>query len=422
MATSWKQEVSLRLAQHRSRRGLPAAKPVAPARSFSTANSRAAEAAARVAQRYSQVPSYSQMFSSEASVPLPVAWSPAPLAPLPVVQAAPAFLRSAPASPRQWEPDLLPEPSSLNWEPDLPSPQPAKPYSLPTSLEAWENEYSNFGWMPDHRLHPISLVSAKVAAPAPPAVEAFRSDEWDQPVSVQVWENSSLEPVEPDMPIPANLIEFPRELVAARKMRPQRADRLAVQERQLSIFEVAPEAISTEPELVSTAHAAAWPEPEWSGMEYKAELVDEPEQLEVPDPLSELEVAPLGSRLSAALVDGAAITAAGVGMALMAMTFTGHPLTARIAALGAVSAFVFAGLLYHAFFLILAEDTPGMRCAGISLCTFDGRIPTPAELRSRLGALLLSMVPMGLGVAWVLFDEDHLSWHDRLSNTYPRKR
>jgi len=26
-----------------------------------------------------------------------------------------------------------------------------------------------------------------------------------------------------------------------------------------------------------------------------------------------------------------------------------------------------------------------------------------------------------LGVAWALFDEDHLCWHDRLSRTYLRK-
>jgi hypothetical protein len=27
---------------------------------------------------------------------------------------------------------------------------------------------------------------------------------------------------------------------------------------------------------------------------------------------------------------------------------------------------------------------------------------------------------MGLGVAWAIFDDDHLNWHDRLSRTYQR--
>jgi hypothetical protein len=62
-----------------------------------------------------------------------------------------------------------------------------------------------------------------------------------------------------------------------------------------------------------------------------------------------------------------------------------------------------------------------MRCARISFCTFDGQIPTRGQLRGRLGALLLSVVPAGLGVAWALFDDDHLCWHDRLSRTYLRK-
>jgi hypothetical protein len=29
---------------------------------------------------------------------------------------------------------------------------------------------------------------------------------------------------------------------------------------------------------------------------------------------------------------------------------------------------------------------------------------------------------MGLGVVWALFDDAHLTWHDRLSKTYLRKR
>jgi hypothetical protein len=62
-----------------------------------------------------------------------------------------------------------------------------------------------------------------------------------------------------------------------------------------------------------------------------------------------------------------------------------------------------------------------MKYAGISLCTFDDEIPTRAQRRNRLGALLLSLLPMGLGVVWSLFDEERLCWHDRLSRTYLRK-
>jgi hypothetical protein len=62
-----------------------------------------------------------------------------------------------------------------------------------------------------------------------------------------------------------------------------------------------------------------------------------------------------------------------------------------------------------------------MRYAGISLCTFDDQMPTREQLRSRIGAMLLSLLPVGLGVLWAIFDEEHLSWHDRISHTYLRR-
>jgi uncharacterized RDD family membrane protein YckC len=37
-----------------------------------------------------------------------------------------------------------------------------------------------------------------------------------------------------------------------------------------------------------------------------------------------------------------------------------------------------------------------------------------------VGALLLSALPLGLGLLWAVFDEDRLGWHDRISGTYQR--
>jgi uncharacterized RDD family membrane protein YckC len=134
-----------------------------------------------------------------------------------------------------------------------------------------------------------------------------------------------------------------------------------------------------------------------------------------------LHLAPISQRLMAVLVDGALITAAFLGATLVATAHIVHPPAVKVLELSAASAFLLVGLLYQVCFFTLTEATPGMRYARISLCTFDGQIPTRAQLRSRLGALLLSVVPAGLGVAWALFDEDRLSWHDRLSQTYLRK-
>lgn len=153
----------------------------------------------------------------------------------------------------------------------------------------------------------------------------------------------------------------------------------------------------------------------------EAHAQDEPEGEEAPAPQLAPELAPFGRRLMAALVDGAIIGCMGIGSALAVAAGIGHPPAARIVALVAALALLLAGMIYQTLFLTLAEGTPGMRCARISLCTFDDQIPTSAQLRSRLGAMLLSVVPVGLGIAWALFDDDHLCWHDRLSRTYLRK-
>jgi uncharacterized RDD family membrane protein YckC len=145
------------------------------------------------------------------------------------------------------------------------------------------------------------------------------------------------------------------------------------------------------------------------------------ESQEAPAPLPALQLAPIGHRLMAALVDGALIVGAFLASVLVATANIGHPPAARSLEMGAALALLLVGLLYHTLFLTLAEATPGMRYARISLCTFDGQSPTRAQLLSRLGALLLSVLPVGLGVLWILFDDDRLSWHDRLSQTYPRK-
>ena len=78
-------------------------------------------------------------------------------------------------------------------------------------------------------------------------------------------------------PIHANLIQFPRELVATRKVRPRRAEgpyaAMTEQGGQLSIFEVDPGAFTMEAAQTSVleeAAAPAWKGPEWSGIKLDA--------------------------------------------------------------------------------------------------------------------------------------------------------
>jgi len=434
--------VSQRIAAHKSRKGWSTSKPEAPVSVWTAASSRAAQAAARVAARYAQAPSYSQMQAAEAHAAAPVAESAAPEAPkLPgVTPVAPEGLQAT-ATPRTIEPERSSAPVRE-------SAVPLAIAAVPISLEDWESDYSHGRYEADLRLLPLAAISAPIPASvvAPISVPAAESESrpaesasyrvqravsaalaeksWQGPAIAEEFSDSrEIKPVEPDQPIHANLIEFPRELVATRKMRPRRAEgpfAAARPEMQLSIFEVDPDAIATYPESACAAAVAAWPEPAWAAIELEPQLHEEAELEETTSAISDLHLAPLGLRLLAALADGALVAGVVLGLALVAASRMGHP-PAKIVALCAVSALLLAGLLYHTLLLILAGVTPGMKLAGVSLCTFDGQIPTQTQLRSRAGALLLSLVPVGLGIAWALFDDDRLSWHDRLSKTYLRK-
>ncbi len=423
-APVWKQEVNRRLAAHKSRSGPALARQEAPAEACHGINSRAAQAAARVAARYANAPSFSQMQAAEArsalhAAPaatqaagkaqavaegaltgLEAAWigHPRPAADLPfVVRQAEAGeparqLMAEPAAPPTCEPEK-PQPLEIRWEPDMPQ-------------------------------RPVESAEMHVSH-GEPSYEAAAEDSWRQgSPEIHALGITELEPVEPGQPIHANLIEFPRELVAARRVHTRLADgSFAPVEDcggQLSIFEVDPDAI-----LSQHAAQASLAQPEvfqWAGIELEAQSEEEIE-LE-PDPLpaaTSLQLAPFSRRLMAAVVDGALIAAAFLAAALTAAMHIEQLPQPRVLEAGAALALLFTGWVYLAVFSALAEATPGMRYAGISLCTFDEQVPTRGQRCERLGALFLSVMPVGLGVVWGIFDEDHLSWHDRLSKTYQRK-
>ena len=100
----------------------------------------------------------------------------------------------------------------------------------------------------------------------------------------------------------------------------------------------------------------------------------------------------------------------------------GDFVVAYLRKIGVTHVFGIPGDLALKLFFTLGRATPGMKYAQIRLMTFDGMTPVRAERYKRMAALLVSVLPVGLGLAWALFDEDHLSWHDRLSRTYLCRR
>ena len=88
---------------------------------------------------------------------------------------------------------------------------------------------------------------------------------------------------------------------------------------------------------------------------------------------------------------------------------------------GSAVGLVVMGLAYLAFFFFLTGVTPGMKYARLEIRTASGEKASLEQRFRRMGALMLSMAPMGLGAAMALLDEQSLCWHDRMSGTYLKR-
>jgi hypothetical protein len=222
--------------------------------------------------------------------------------------------------------------------------------------------------------------------------------------------------------IAGNLIEFPRQLVAARKVRPRLAEgplrEESAPEPQLRIFEVEAEQVSAAPAEIASA-------PEWQSILLEGHAAPEPVVHVEPQFHATLQpqTAALDLRLMAAAVDGCCVGAALLSFVMVAVMLAGPTLhTLPLPMLAGTVAGIGGALfvMYQTLFFTLGEATPGMRYARIGLCTFADGNPTRSAMRRRVFATLLAACPLGLGLAWAWMDDDGLGWHDRISRMYQR--
>lgn len=436
-----RQQVAERLAAHRARRGSARpsfAEPEAPRRS--PARARSAAIAATVAQRYAESPSYRAVLAEESARALHHAEAAAEVANINARAIARAQQQLL-ADLGDWDQPYQPL-ASVPLKSPLP---PAQPAAVAAALLA-QQKAERAILMPEPP--PARLPAAEVATPAytvrmyedtgrpaaPPPIAysiaitaAPDEDEamlLDEEIAFRhdptFFETSLPEPIH------ANLIEFPRQLVAARKARPRLAegplrDDPTADPGQLRIFEVQADHISVAP----AEEAAA---PEWSSIllpAHPATTFFDPLSTDlvptlVPQP------AALGRRLMSGLVDLSLITICVLtGIAVFVstavrVTHTPLAMPLPIAIAGALASLLVFGLIYHQLFFLFSEATPGMRYARIALCTLSDENPTRAAMRRRLLAMGLSGLPLGLGYVWAMLDEDGLGWHDRISRMYQR--
>jgi uncharacterized RDD family membrane protein YckC len=357
-------------------------------------------------------------------------------------QAAPSWDLEffTPASPEH----ALPAPvEPVRSEPVRPVPHPAAPVAARPSRQSSAKQSFEIRYDEDLPVRD-SLPAASRASHGTNVFEPSSETSWQpEPALGSPLETEGFELVEPDLPIHANLIEFPRELVATRKIRPRRAEGPFAESvaslAQLSIFEVDPGTVSFEPAAAGAAAeagTATWPGPDWSGPKWSGMELDEepPEEtvspapaaakVEIAQPASAalpLQTAPLNRRLLAAIVDFSLITGTFLAAAMVASLDGMAVHSLKVAELGTAVTLPLIGMLYLALFLTLGKATPGMKYANLEICTFAGEKPTRAQRLQRMAALVLSVAPIGMGAAWAIFDQQHLCWHDRLSGTYVRR-
>jgi uncharacterized RDD family membrane protein YckC len=129
-------------------------------------------------------------------------------------------------------------------------------------------------------------------------------------------------------------------------------------------------------------------------------------------------VATLRERRRAALIDAACLAFAYGGFLALFGSLGGQFTLSELSAVVCFSTFAFVYIQYFGLFTIFGGTTPGMMVRGLRVASFTGDSPTAQQLFLRTAGYMISAGTFFLGFFWALWDEDAMTWHDRLSRTY----
>jgi uncharacterized RDD family membrane protein YckC len=207
-----------------------------------------------------------------------------------------------------------------------------------------------------------------------------------QPITTEPTEaDEALEP--PKATANVQAVEVAPGTIATRRFRPARVERLEIEVEQPAFD-----------------FSAAGPE---AGRKRAISPYDSP----VPS------VASLEERRRAGALDVAFILFAYGGFLMLFRALGGRFSFSRFDALITVATLGLIYAQYVALFTYFAGATPGMMTRGLRVASLDGLDPSPRQLLWRSLGYLISAGTMMLGFLWTIWDEDQLSWHDRISQT-----
>jgi uncharacterized RDD family membrane protein YckC len=129
-------------------------------------------------------------------------------------------------------------------------------------------------------------------------------------------------------------------------------------------------------------------------------------------------VASIDDRRLAALIDFGCLLFAYGGFLMLFGSLGGQFTLSKLNAAVYATTFAIVYLQYFALFTTFGGTTPGMMVRGLQVVSFSGEPPTPRQMLLRSAGYMLSAGTLFLGFLWAMWDEDELTWHDRLSRTH----
>jgi uncharacterized RDD family membrane protein YckC len=129
-------------------------------------------------------------------------------------------------------------------------------------------------------------------------------------------------------------------------------------------------------------------------------------------------VASLEERRFAAAIDAACLLFAYGGFLALFGSLGGQFILSKLSAAVYGVTFAIVYLQYFSLFTVFGGTTPGMMFRGLQVTSFTGDSPMPRQMLLRSAGYILSAGTLFLGFFWAWWDEDALTWHDRLSHTY----
>jgi uncharacterized RDD family membrane protein YckC len=151
---------------------------------------------------------------------------------------------------------------------------------------------------------------------------------------------------------------------------------------------------------------------------FQSQQTSEPQPAPVQQQVGQYPVASIEERRLSGLIDAACLLFACGGFLALFGSLGGHFAFSKLNAAVYAISFAIVYLQYFALFTVFGGTTPGMMLRGLRVVDFSGEEPSPRQLLLRAAGYMLSAGTFFLGFLWVQWDEDELTWHDRISRTY----